>query len=137
MPLLLLLITATTTPAMEVGDPMKDMGTIRELQNGLKLQMFVKDNRLQACFIDADGLVAESPAESILFVVDEPGHKNDKWRNVLVPGEDACMAAPRNLYPPYHYRTRIIIRYKDGTTESLAKALVTLDRNVAESEEAG
>ncbi len=134
--LLLLLVTATIAPATEVGEPMKDMGTIRELENGLKLQLFVHENKLQACFIDAEGLVAESPAESILFVVDEPGHKSDKWRSVLVPGDDACLAAPRNLYPPYQYRSRIIVRYQDGTSESMANVLVHLDRNVAESMEA-
>ena len=132
-PLLLLLVTASFSKAIEVGEPMKDMGTMRDLDSGLKLQLFVHENKLQACFIDAEGLVAESPAESILFIVDEPGHKADKWRSVLVPGDDACLVAPRLLYAPYYYKTRVIVRYKDGTTESMANFRVSLDRAVAES----
>ena len=72
-------------------------------------------------------------AKRIVFIVDDPGHKSDEWRSVLVPGEGACLVAPRALYPPYHYKTRIIIRYMDGTSESMANVMVSLDRNVADS----
>lgn len=131
----LLLATTSSLQALEVGEPMEDKGNIQALDSGLRLQLFIEDHKVHAYFIDEDGKIAESPADSIAMEAYQAGNKNNAWRSVLVAGSDAGMAAPRLIYPPYALKTRIIVRYKDGTTESIFRFMGDLERNVTEAPE--
>jgi len=131
---LLALVLAALSPlqALEVGDPMEDKGTIISLDGGQSLQLMIDgDKKIAAYFFDDQGKAMESPAASIVFVVDHPGNKNDKYRTVLVQGPDAGMLGPRVLYTPYQLKVRLIIRLKDGDAKTIPYTQVQLDRNIA------
>ena len=95
--------------------------------------MFVQEMQLMAYFIDEEGLVTETNADSIVFVVDHSGHKNDKWRGLLKADEEGGFICARRLYPPYECRTRIIFRFKDEDTITLSTYPIDLDKATGET----
>lgn len=116
-----------TVPAVEVGEEIPSGGTTLELEGAPGLHLVVEDNKIVAHFPDAQGKALPSPAESIIFVVDDPGHRNDEFRTVLRKGADAGLTGPRSLYPPYSFRVRLIIRMEEGEPVILSNEKVDLD----------
>jgi hypothetical protein len=116
-----------TVPAVEVGEKIPSGGTTLEAEGAPGLHLVVVDNKVVAHFPDAEGNALPSPAESIMFVVDDPGHRNDEFRTVLREGADAGLTGPRSLYPPYAFRVRLIIRMKEGDPVILSNEKVDLD----------
>jgi hypothetical protein len=112
----------------EVGKALKEMGTRIDLPGGDKLQLHIDKRKIIGRFVDAEGLLIEPTAESILFIIDQPGHRNDEWRTVLRVAEDAKMVAPRSLTAPYKFRARLIIRFTDGTSKTIPNASLELDK---------
>lgn len=119
---------ALAEEAPVIGEPLKEAGTRLELPDGNLLQVAIEDRNLVAYFVDSEGLLIESPANSIVFVVDQPGNRNDEWRTVIKPVDPAKLSSVRALTPPYKFKTRMIIRFKDGSTRTLANAFVELDK---------
>jgi len=117
----------------KVGEPAGEVGTILELKNGQRVQIFVEEKQLHAYFIDAEGLVIESNGNSIVFVVDHLSHKNDKWRALLSPTEESGFTSSRKLFPPYEFRSRIIVRFSDEDPITLSKKAVDLDKIVSQT----
>ncbi|MEX0322805.1 MAG: hypothetical protein AB3N63_11640 [Puniceicoccaceae bacterium] len=127
----LLLAACLNSFAVELGEPLEDLGTIKELPDGSKLQLKIDDKRVFACFADKDGKIIESPADSVLMVIDDPGHKNDEIRILLKPEENGItLTSKRILYGPYVFRTRVIIRFTDDDPKTFPYLLLELDRNI-------
>lgn len=114
----------------KAGDPVAEVGTFIDLADDQRLQLFVEDKQIVAYFIDKDGLVMESPADSILFIIDDPGHKDDEWRTVLTRDGDVKLTSPRRLFGPYFFRARVIIRFTDGEPSSFPYVPIDLDKNL-------
>jgi hypothetical protein len=114
----------------KAGDPVVEAGTFIDLADGQRLQLFIEDQLIVAFFIDKDGLVMESPAESILFIVDDPGHKDDEWRTVLDLVDTVKLTSPRRLYGPYNFRGRVIIRFTEGEPSSFPNVPIDLEKNL-------
>ncbi|MGC9451850.1 MAG: hypothetical protein ACP5I4_10415 [Oceanipulchritudo sp.] len=114
--------------ALEIGDEPEDKGTFLNLPDGGQLQLFVEENKILAYFIDAEGLIMRPPAESILFIIDDALSDKDTWRTVLSPS-DAKMVGSRLLYPPYSFRTKVIVRFADKDPVSFFRTSVDLARN--------
>jgi hypothetical protein len=137
-PLLALFFGAALLPAVEppAGDPeppkAEDVGTFIDLQENLRLHLFVEENQVVAQFVDTEDHILAPPAESILFIVDDPGHREDEWRTVLKPEEGAQrLTSPRRLYGPYNFRSRIIIRFTDREPSAFTNHPVDLQRNLS------
>lgn len=116
-----------------IGEPLEEAGTRLELDDGNQLQLAIEERKLVGYFVDSNGLLLECPAESIVFEVDHPRNRNDKWRTVMKPVDIAKLTSPRGMAPPYKFKTRLIIRFKDGSTRTLANAFVELDKSAEES----
>ena len=110
---------------ISIGDTYEEKGTLLNLPDGTRLQLFVEDNIVTAVFIDAAGLVIEPPAESILIVNDDALSKNQKWRTVLNPN-GAVMTGARKLYPPYDFRGMVIVRFSGAEPVSFHKVSLNL-----------
>lgn len=128
--ILLISLVATSVWSAEeiVGEPLEEVGTRLDLPSGNKLQLAIDEKKVVGHFIDKDGNLIESPAESIVFVVDQSGHRNDKWRTVIKPVDAAKLTSTRSLVAPYSFKARLIIRFKDGSTKTLPNAFVELDK---------
>ena len=127
----LLLAAVSTTFANKVGEPIEDIGTTLDLPDQQFLQLTVKERHVAALFYDDSETIIESPAESIIIVVDQPGHKNDEIRLLLKPSaEDASLTSKRLFYSPYNFKARVIIRFTDKKTKTFPYAALQLDRNV-------
>ena len=116
--------------ALEVGETVEDVGAFLDLDDGQRLQLVIEEQTIVAHFVDAENLVIESPAESIVFEVNHSGRRTDRWRTVLSAGEGASMTSSRILPPPYHLKVRVIIRFTDGSTKTFARAFLNLSRNI-------
>ena len=116
-----------------VGEALEEAGTRLELRNGNQLQLAIEELKVVGYFIDSEGMLLESPADSIVVEVDHPGNRNDEWRTVIKPVDAAKLSSVRSMAAPYKFKTRLIIRYKDGSTETLANSLVELDKGQEES----
>jgi hypothetical protein len=131
---LFILANALSAAGYEVppkaGDPVVEVGTFIDLPDGERLQLFIEDKQIVAYFIDKDGLVMESPAESILFIVDDTRHRENKWRALLEVSDKVKLTSPRSLYGPYNFRARIIIRFTEGEPSSFANVPVNLEKNL-------
>jgi hypothetical protein len=134
LPFLLILANALSAAGYEAppkaGDPVAEVGTFIDLADGQRLQLFIEDNQIVATFIDKDNLVMESPADSILFIVDDPGHKEDEWRTVLNRDGKVRLTSPRRLYGPYNFRARVIIRFTEGEPSSFPNVPIDLEKNL-------
>jgi hypothetical protein len=127
----LLIAAISNTHALEVGEPIEDVGHILDLPDGGKLQLQVKEKKILAYFADADGNVIESPADGILMVVDDSGHRNDEIRILLKPSEDdPSLSSNRALHPPYVFRARLIIRFTNKNPKTFPDVRLKLDRNI-------
>ncbi|NBD37345.1 MAG: hypothetical protein GVY10_02105 [Verrucomicrobia bacterium] len=122
-----LALGTATAPAVEVGEEVPSGGTTLELEGAPGLHLVVEERKVVAHFLDAQGNALLPPADSIIFVVDDPGHRNDDFRTVLRAGNDASLTGPRNLYPPYSFRVRLIIRMEEGEPVILSNEKVDLD----------
>ncbi len=127
----LLLAAFQMAIAVELGEPLEDIGHIQDLPDGSKLQLKIEDKRVVACFADKDSKLIKAPADSVLLVVDDPGHRNDEIRVLLKPEENGLtLTSKRILYPPYQFRTRVIIRFTDKEPKTFPYLLLELDRNI-------
>ena len=129
--LLISLITTTVWSADKeaiIGEPLEEAGTRLDLPNGIQLQLAIDDNLGVGHFVDKDGNIIESPADSIIFVVEQKANPNDEWRTVIRLADEAKLTSSRKLFPPYTLRARLIIRFKDGTTKTLPNAFLDLDK---------
>ena len=133
--LCLLFITPILSVAepIEIGDELKETGTRLNITDDLKIQFSIEEKRIIAQFVDAESLLVEIPAESIVFVVDESGHKHDEWRTLLNPDGNSRLISTKVLTPPYNFRARIIIRFTDNEPKTFTRIAIDLDRNVDES----
>jgi len=87
---ILLLVMSPVFPApVQLGEEMPDTGTLLELPGRAeRLHLSVEDLQISARFVDAEGLLIEPIAESIIIEVNQPGHRHHKWRGFLQPGPD-------------------------------------------------
>ena len=127
---LLISLIATTSWAAEeiIGEPLEKAGTRLDMPDETKLQLAVDENLIVGHFVDKDGNLIESPADSIIFVVEQKSNPNDKWRTVIRLADEAKLTSSRKLFPPFNMRVRLIIRFKDGTTKTVANAMLDLDK---------
>jgi hypothetical protein len=121
-------LMADETAEPELGKALQEMGTRIDLPGGNKLQLQIEERKIIGRFVDGEGLLIEPTAESILFIIDQPGHRNDEWRTILRVADNTKMAAPRSLTAPYRFRARLIIRFTDGTTKTIPNASLELDK---------
>lgn len=121
---------AETAPAPAPGDPVEDIGTFIEAGNGLRLQLLLKDKQITAFFVDAGDQLVESPAESILFIIDDTTHRDDRWQTVLKPAGKVKLTSPLRFYGPPDFRAKIIIRFTDGEVSTFPKTPLELERNL-------
>ena len=127
--LLISLIASTSWAAEEIiGEPLEKAGTRLDLPGGDQLQLAIDEKMIVAHFVDSDGNLIESPASSIVFTVEQKASPNDKWRGMLNPVDEAKLASTRKLFPPYNFKARVIIRYKDGSVKTFANTYVELDK---------
>lgn len=119
-------------PAQEPPPPKAgDIGTFIEIGDDLRVQLYVEERKLMARFVDPEDTIVEAPVESILFIVDDPGHREDEWRTVLKPVDgESLFSSPRRLYGPYNFRARIIIRFTDREPSTFTNHSVDLQRNL-------
>jgi hypothetical protein len=117
---------ASALPALEIEQPAPETGHTIELQDLPALHLSINDNQLRAHFLNPENLVTAPPAESIVFIVDDPGHRNDEFRTVLRPAKDASLTSPRRLFPPYEFRIRLLIRLPGEETRILSNQKVDL-----------
>jgi hypothetical protein len=116
--------------APAAGDPVEDIGTFIEAGNGLRLQILLQDKQIVAWFVNAEDQIVESPAESILFIVDDTTHRDDKWQTVLKPAGKVKLTSPKRFYGPPDFRAKIIIRFTDGEASTFPKTPLELERNL-------
>jgi len=114
----------------KADDPVVEAGHFIDLADGGRLQLFIDDKQIVAYFVSAEGLLVPSPAESILFIIDDPGHRSDEWRTVLTPQDSLKLTSPRRLFGPYDFRARVIIRYREGEPASFANVPVDLEKDL-------
>lgn len=127
--LLLSLIAPFSYSAEEIiGEPLEKAGTRLDLPSGDQLQLAIDEKLVVGHFVDKEGNLIKSPASSIVFVVDQNGHRNDEWRTLLKPVDEAKLTSKRKLVGPYNFRARLIIRFTDGTTKTIPNASVKLDK---------
>lgn len=127
--LLLSLIAPFSYSAEEVvGEPLEEVGTRLDLPSGDRLQVSIDEKQVVGHFVDKDGNLIKSPASSIVFIIDQNSHRNDKWRTLLKPVDEAKLTSPRKLVGPYTFRARLIIRFTDGSTKTFPTALLKLDK---------
>ena len=112
------------------GDLMEDVGTFIDAGNGLRLQLTLEDKRLIAKFVDAEDKLVENPAGSILFIIDDTTHRDDKWRTVLKPSGEIELASPLRFFGPPKFRAKIIVRFADGNVSTFPKTPLELTRNM-------
>ncbi len=129
---ILLMTIGSVLSATELGETLKEEGTRIELPSGDFLQLSVEDMKVMGRFTDAEGLLIEPLADSIVIVVDQPGHKNDEWRTVISPTGENSLTSPRLLRPPYDFRARIIVRLSDGSVKTYPYEPLELDKGVEE-----
>jgi hypothetical protein len=113
--------------SLAVGDPAPETGTRIDLPDDTQLQLLVEDQNLIGYFLDAAGRVIPTPATSILFVITQPGHREDDWRTVLEPVGSIQMTSPRKLFGPYQVRARVIIRFPEGEPLSFTRTQLDLE----------
>jgi hypothetical protein len=111
-------LVAVPLYSVEVGEKPEEAGTRVALPGDTKLQLAIEEKKIVATFIDAEGKVIESPAESMVLVVDQQGHKNDEIRTLMNSADKIRLVSSRTLFPPYDFRARVIIRFTDGTTRT-------------------
>ena len=128
--LLLFLVIGTQLPGAELGEKLEEAGTRIQLPEGQYLQLTVEEMKVVGRFTDSEGLLIEPVAESIVIIVDQPGHKNDEWRTVIHPTGENSMSSSRLLRGPYSFRARIILRHPDGTTKTYPYQPLELDKGV-------
>jgi hypothetical protein len=127
--LLLSLIAPFSYSAEEIiGEPLEKAGTRLDLPSGDQLQLAIDEKLVVGHFVDKEGNLIKSPASSIVVVVDQTGHRNDDWRTVIKPVDEAKLSSSRKLFPPYNFRARLIIRFTDGSTKTIPNASVKLDK---------
>ena len=129
----LLVLCLNPVPAIEIGEPAPELGTILELKNGQRMQLLAEGMQVKAFFIDTEGKVAKTNADSIVLVIEDPGHKNDKWRGFLKKDNENGFVCTKRLYPPYEFRARIIVRFTDEDPISFAKKAIDLDKAVSQA----
>ena len=130
---ILLLAACAALPnlsAGKVGETVRDVGTFIDLEDGNRLQVYVEDNQIFACFVDAEDIIIASPAESIVFVVSDTRHKEEDWRTLLEPVDEAILTSSRRFHGPYDFRARIIIRFTEGEPSSFTNLPVDLEKNM-------
>lgn len=127
---LLISLIATPSWAAEeiIGEPLEKAGTRLDMPDGTQLQLAVDESLVVGHFVDKEGNLIESPADSIIFVVEQKANPNDEWRTVIRLVDEAKLTSTRKLFPPFNMRARLIIRFKDGTTKTLPNAMLDLDK---------
>jgi hypothetical protein len=115
--------------SLEIGEIVEDVGAFLKLENDIRLQLIIEEQKIVGHFVDEEDLVVESPAREIVFEVNHSGRRTDRWRTVLVPGSGASMTSNRILPPPYHLKVKVIIRFTDGSTKTFARSFINLSRN--------
>lgn len=112
----------------QIGDPVEDTGTFLALPNGEQLQLIIEDRQLVARFVDAERKLIKIPAESILVIVNQATHRQNRWRTVLSPVNELELSSPLRFHGPNRFRARIIIRYADKDPVSWGTVAIDLDR---------
>ena len=115
---LILVLLLPTIQAADIGETLDEAGTRVEMPDGSLMQMAINDKKIIVHFLDKEGKVIESPAASIVLVVDDVHSHNDEFRTIIQPAGDASLASARIIFPPYNFRARVIIRFTDGTTKT-------------------
>ena len=128
--LAMLLALVPAAFSLEVGEPVEDVGTFLDLPNEIRLQLVAKEQKVIAHFVDAESLVVESIAESIVVEITHSGRRTDRWRSLLKAGPGASMTSARVLPPPYQLKSKVIIRFTDGTSKTFPMVLLNLDKNL-------
>ncbi|NDV61971.1 hypothetical protein G0Q06_05870 [Puniceicoccales bacterium CK1056] len=113
-----------------VGDLMEDVGTFIDAGNGLRLQLTLKDKHLVAKFVDSEDKLVKNPASSILLIIDDTTHRDDKWRTVLKPVGEIELTGQRAFYGPPNFRAKIIVRFAKGPAATFPKTPLELTRNM-------
>ncbi len=117
--------------AIRPGEAVPDNGTLVDLPGRAeRLHLCVEDQQVRARFVDAEGLLIEPPAESIVLEVNQPGHRHHRWRAFLQPGPDHTLTTALRLPAPYQFRARLIIRFGPDEIVTLPNVPLNLDRNL-------
>jgi hypothetical protein len=119
---------SAATPA--VGDPVEDVGTFLDVADGLRMQLTLVDKKIIANFVDAQNKLVESPAESILFIVQDSTSPEDKWRTILKPTDKIKLVSSLDFYALPNFRAKIIIRYTDKDALTFSRTPLELTRNM-------
>ena len=130
----LFLFSLTALPGAEespaIGDPVEDIGTFIDVGEGIRLQLTLVNKQIVGYFVDANSQLVETPAKSILFIVDDTTHRDDEWRTVLEPISPVKLTSPRRFYGPPDFRAKIIIRFTDGDASTFPTTPLELERNL-------
>lgn len=115
--------------AQTVGTKLEpEAGLYVDLDNSQKMNLRLVENQVRIYFTDAEGLLIQPPFKRAVVNLQEMRDKDNKYHLMLEkePGQP-WLTHPRLLYPPYHYRARIVL-YRDETQENL----VTLPMQIFE-----
>lgn len=121
----LLALGASASP--KLGDPCPLQGTRLPLGKDAFLDLSIEDKAIQAHLVDAANRLIEIPVASVTLVVEDPGHRQNKWRAVLLPVSPFRLSSPRLFFGPNTFRAKIIVQFEDRSPMASARTRVNLD----------
>lgn len=125
------LAPSITGETLAASERIEDVGTFLDLPDGNKMQFVVEDQEVVARYLSPERDPLESEVKSIVFLIDDPGHRHDEWRTLLQPveGEEATFSSPRLLHGPYLFRTRVVITFTSAEPWTFTNLQLDLKRN--------
>jgi len=125
-------LRASTAKEPGLAPQIEDIGTFIDLPDGNRMQFVAEDLKVVARYVSPSREQVENEVESIVFEIDDPGHRHDEWRTLLQPleGEEAAFSSPRLLQGPYLFRTRVVITFTSGEPWTFTNLQLDLKRNI-------
>lgn len=121
----LLALAASASP--KVGDLCPFQGTRLPLGKDAFLDLSIEDQTIQAHLVDAANRLIAIPVASVTLVVEDPGHRQNKWRAVLLPISPFRLSSPRLFFGPNTFRAKIIVLFDHRAPVTFARTRVNLD----------
>ena len=114
----------------KIGDTVEDVGTFLDLEGGERLQLVVENRKIVAYLVDPGDKIVAHGIDSILMEADTSSRRPDDFRTILHPDGEVRLVGTQSIYPPYQFRAKLIIRYKDCDPTTFPNYLLNLDRNL-------
>lgn len=127
-PLLLVCMTASSLAGETLSDPQicPYVGTQLVIAEDTFIELSVQDNKIWASIVDGQHYLKEMAIESVLIVVRDPGHRQNKWRTLLKPESKFFLTSPRSFHGPNQFYAKIIVHLKEDVTIAFGKKFIDL-----------